>query len=101
MDSNYFKHIGKVIISSEELEKRVTELADRINTEYKDSSSLVVVGILKGSFVFLGDLIKKINLPVRVEFIKVSSYEGTSSTGKVTMKSPFTGDIKGKDVFAC
>ena len=96
--NNYYKHIGKVLISSEELDKRIGELADRINTEYKDSNSLVIVGILKGSFVFLGDLIKKINIPVKVEFIRVSSYEGTSSTGKMKLNTPFTGDIKGKDV---
>ena len=95
---DYLKHVGKVLISSEELNKRIGELADRINTEYKDSSSLVIVGILKGSFVFLGDLIKKINLPVKVEFIGASSYEGTSSSGTVKIQNSITGDLKGKDI---
>ncbi len=96
--NNYYKHIGKILISSEEIDKRISELADKINAEYKDSTSLVIIGILKGSFVFLGDLIKKINVPVTVDFIKVSSYEGTSSTGKIKLNAPVSGDIKGKDV---
>ena len=95
---NYLKNVGSVLISSEQIASRIDEIATRINNDYKDSESLVIVGILKGSFIFLADLIRKIKLPVTVEFIGVSSYRGSSSTGQVKIKIPFTGSVMGKDV---
>ena len=59
---------------------------------------LVVVGVLKGSFIFLADLVRAIDLPISVDFIGISSYQGTSSTGVVQITSDLTRPIDGKDV---
>lgn len=90
--------IGKVIISKEQLSKRVTELANQISKEYK-GKELIVLGILKGCFVFMSDLIREIDADVRVYFMEVSSYSmGTVSKGTITINKDLNVDIEGKDV---
>ena len=79
------------------IKKRVEELGAQITKDYA-GESLVVVGVLKGAFIFVADLVRSINLPVSVEFIGVSSYSGTKSTGAVRLTYDLTADIKGKNV---
>jgi hypoxanthine phosphoribosyltransferase len=79
------------------IKKRVEELGAKITQDYA-GESLVVVGVLKGAFIFVADLVRSINLPVSVEFIGVSSYSGTKSTGAVRLTYDLTADIKGKNV---
>jgi hypoxanthine phosphoribosyltransferase len=62
------------LISAEEIGARVDELAARIDSDYADVPELVLVGVLKGSFIFLADLSRRLTIPHRVEFIAVSSY---------------------------
>lgn len=90
--------IGKVMISQDELEKGVSRLAEEVNRDYK-GKEVIVLGILKGCFVFMADLIKKLDCDVSVYFMEVSSYfDGTVSTGKIKIKKDVDVDIKGKDV---
>ena len=79
------KDIGKILISAEELDAIVTRLADEINRDYcRPDKRLVLLCILKGSIVFMGDLMKKLKVPVEIDCMKVSSYgSGTKSGGNV------------------
>jgi hypoxanthine phosphoribosyltransferase len=69
----------KVIITKEEIEKKVAELADELRSDYQDKHPLLI-GILKGSFVFMSDLIRKLNIPVEIDFIRLSSYDAAKET---------------------
>ncbi len=77
--------VERVLISAEEIDRITTEIAARIDNDYKNTDGkLVLLGILKGSVVFMGDLMKKITLPVEIDFMKVSSYgDGTATTGRI------------------
>jgi hypoxanthine phosphoribosyltransferase len=87
----------EVLISEADLRARVAELGAQITRDYA-GRSLVVVGVLKGSFVFMADLVRAIDLPISVEFIGISSYEGTTTTGVVKITSDLNRPIEGKDV---
>jgi hypoxanthine phosphoribosyltransferase len=87
----------EVLIAEADLRERVKALGAQITKDYA-GRSLVVVGVLKGSFVFLADLVRAIDLPVVVEFIGISSYEGTTTSGVVKITSDLGRSIEGKDV---
>lgn len=88
----------KVLIDEEKLHKRVDEIAAQIESEYK-GKEIILICILKGSVFFTVDLAKRINGDVKIEFIRVSSYnEGTESSGEIKMKLDLKDSIKGKDV---
>ena len=72
----------KKTITSSEILERVFELAQQVNSDYKDKTP-IFLPILNGSFMFASDLLKEINIPCRVSFVKISSYSGTSSTGQL------------------
>ena len=80
--------IQKILITEEEIDAMVTRIAREIDRDYADEDKkLVLVCILKGSIVFMSDLMKKITVPVEIDCMKVSSYgDGTESTGKITIK---------------
>jgi hypoxanthine phosphoribosyltransferase len=82
-----------VLISEERIRARVAELGREIAHDYA-GRPLVVVGVLKGSFVFLADLVRAIDLQISVDFIGISSYAGTSSTGVVQITSDLTRSIE-------
>lgn len=87
----------KVLISEEELHKRIKELAKQIYEDYK-GEELTFICILKGSIFFTVDLSKEMPCDINFEFIRVSSYHGQNGTGVIEMKVELQGDIKGKDV---
>lgn len=88
----------KVLIDEEKLHKRVEEIASQIESEYK-GKEIILICILKGSVFFTVDLAKRINGDVKLEFIRVSSYnEGTESSGEIKMKLDLKDSIQGKDV---
>lgn len=88
----------KVLIDEEKLHKRVDEIAAQIESEYK-GKEIILICILKGSVFFTVDLAKRINGDVKIEFIRVSSYnEGTESSGEIKMKLDLKDSIQGKDV---
>ncbi len=86
-----------VLISKADLEARVRTLGEAITRDYA-GRPLVVIGVLKGSFIFLADLVRAIDLPVQIDFIGITSYQGTSSSGVVQITSDLTRSIEGKDV---
>lgn len=86
----------ELLINYDAIERRVKELAARINADYKDKTP-VLVGVLNGSFLFTADLIKEIDIPVEVTFTKLASYfGGTSTTRKIRDDFDLTIDIKGR-----
>src|SRR5512146_142110 len=86
-----------VLIPEQDLRARVAEMVAEITRDYQDRP-LVLIGVLKGSFIFLADLVRAIDLPVLVDFIGISSYQGTRSTGVVQITSDLTRPIDGKHV---
>ncbi len=88
-----------VLISEEEIQQRVAALAERISNDYSSDDELVLVGVLKGSFIFLADLARKLTIPRTIEFIAVSSYgSGSKSTGAVRLVMDVRGNIEDKHV---
>lgn len=88
----------EVLISEEEIAIRIEALGHAITEEFKDEE-LVVICILKGAFMFCSDLVKKVNLPIKLEFMQLSSYgEGTSSSGNVKIEMDISESIKDKNV---
>ncbi len=86
-----------VLLSEDRIRARVRELGAEIARDYA-GRPLVVVGVLKGSFVFIADLVRAIDLPILVDFIGISSYQGTRSTGVVQITSDLSRPIEGLDV---
>lgn len=87
----------KVSIPEAEILQKVKAVADRINTDMADKNPLLLA-ILNGSFVFAADLMRMINVPCEISFVKMSSYEGTASTGNVKQLIGLNDDIKGRTV---
>ena len=87
----------KVLISEEEIQKRISELAKQICDDYK-GQDITFICILKGSIFFTVELAKKMPCDINFEFIRVSSYHGENSTGVIKMKVDLQGDIKDKNV---
>ncbi|MBQ3438208.1 MAG: hypoxanthine phosphoribosyltransferase [Fusobacterium sp.] len=88
----------EILISREEVEARIKELANKIEQDYKNKD-LVCVGLLKGSVMFLSDLIKEINLHLQIDFMNVSSYGNeTTTSGNVKILKDTDIDVSGKDV---
>src|SRR5438132_9589231 len=87
----------EVLLSEDEIRRRVGELGRAISKDYA-GKPLVAVGILKGSFIFMADLVRAIDLPLSVDFLGLSSYEGTESTGVVQITSDLAKPIEGKNV---
>ena len=88
-----------VLISEADIQQRVLELAEKISEDYSDADDLVMVGVLKGSFIFLADLSRRLSIPRTIEFIAVSSYgSGSVSTGAVRLVMDVRGNIEGKHV---
>ncbi|WP_027121171.1 hypoxanthine phosphoribosyltransferase [Mycoplasma leonicaptivi] len=93
------KKVEKILYSQEFLEQKILECAKWINTNYKDSQNLVLVGLLKGAIPFLAQLIKSVEVDHSIDFITASSYDGGhSSTGSVKIIMDLSKDIKCKDV---
>ena len=95
---NHSAEIERVLISSEEIASKVKEIAKRIDEDYKGKEPIAIC-ILKGSVVFFADLIRAMETPVSIEFMKVSSYGfSTTSSGKLSVALDILSNIEGKDV---
>ncbi|MGI9247676.1 MAG: hypoxanthine phosphoribosyltransferase [Woeseiaceae bacterium] len=89
----------EVLISEEVIQARVLELAEQVSNDYEDCRELVLIGVLKGSFIFLADLSRRLTIPRVIEFIAVSSYaSGSKSSGAVRLVMDVRGNIEGKHV---
>ncbi len=88
----------RVLVTKEQLEEKTAELAKAIERDYK-GKELVLVGVLKGGFIFLADLVRKISMDVTIDFISVSSYgDSTQSSGVVRITKDIDSDITGKHI---
>lgn len=88
----------EVLISAEQIEARIQELGTLVRGWFAADEPILVVGVLKGSFLFMADLVRAIDGPLHCEFLGVSSYEGTSSTGAVRLTHDLRTDIAGRHV---
>lgn len=88
----------KELISAEQIRRRVQEIAEEINQDFADVDLLYLIIILRGGCFFGTDLAKCLNMPVRLDYIRVTSYSGTESTGVISMVSDIKTDISGKAV---
>lgn len=86
------------LLSAEEVERRVAELAAEIDRDYRDSDNLVAVGILKGAVIFYSDLVKRLSVPVTVDFFQTSSYGESTVPGEIRIKRDIDLSIRDKDV---
>ena len=89
--------ISKVLISQEEIENKVSELANKINKDY-EGEELIIVGILKGAFIVISDLAKKLKVDVTFDFMSINSYEGSESTGQIKIVKDLDTDITAKNI---
>jgi hypoxanthine phosphoribosyltransferase len=86
------------VLTEKEIDRLISSMAQKISEDYKDKR-LVLIGVLKGAFVFLGDLARKLTIPVEIDFIQFSSYgNNDSSSGDVKLRSDISSELKGKDV---
>ncbi len=89
--------VGKLLLSGEQIQKRIGELADQINDDYREGD-LLAIGILKGAFMFFADLIRLVRVPVTVDFIISSSYIKDETSGEVKIHYDVREPITGRNV---
>ena len=90
-------HMQEIMLTEEQIRSKVQELAGILNAEYADKDP-VIVGVLKGVVVFYADMIRQLNCHCQMDFMWISSYEGTTSTGNMVVKRDVSADIKGRHV---
>ena len=90
-------NIQKILLTEEQIQTRIQELGEVLSKEYEGKNP-VVVGVLKGVVVFYADMIRHINVPCQMDFMWISSYSGTTSTGTMNVKQDLSADIKGRHV---
>lgn len=90
----------ELMYSAEDIAARVKELGEQITKEYQ-GKDLVLIGVLKGSSVFMADLMREIDLSLAIDFMAVASYKGTQSSGDIEILKDLTKSIRGKDVIVC
>ncbi len=87
------------MISAKSIAARIEELASEIRSHYQGTDKLIVVGLLRGSFVFIADLVRELDLPVEVDFLEASSYgDAMESSREVRILKDLRGEIAGRDV---
>ena len=89
--------VQEMLISEEQIKARIGELGEILTEEYAGKDP-VIVGVLKGVVVFYADMIRRIKTPCQIDFMWISSYEGTDSTGNMVIKRDISTDIKGRHV---
>lgn len=88
----------EVLLSAEQIARRTAELSQQITHDYR-GSDLVIVGVLNGAFIFVADLVRQIELPTTVDFLRVCSYgEATSSSGVVQIRKDIDVSVEGRDL---
>lgn len=91
--------IERVLISKEDLTNKVKEIGEKITSDYQGKDNILLVGVLKGAFIFMADLARYIDLPLQVDFMAVSSYgASTESSGVVRILKDLDQDIEGKNL---
>ena len=91
------KDIKQILLTEEQIQTRIRELGEILTAEYADKNP-IVVGVLKGVVVFYADMIRQIKAPCQLDFMWITSYSGTNSTGKMLVRQDLSNDIKGRHV---
>ena len=91
------ENIKEILLTEEQIQKRIRELGEQLSAEYADKDP-VFVGVLKGVVVFYADMVRQISVPCQFDFMWISSYQGTNSTGAMQVKRDISADIKGRHV---
>ena len=91
------KDIQEILLSEEQIKARIAELGEILTKEYEGKDP-IVVGVLKGVVVFYADMIRQIKTPCQMDFMWISSYAGTDSTGEMVVKRDVSADVKGRHV---
>ena len=89
--------IKEILLTEEQIQAKEKELADQISRE-NDGKDPVFIGVLKGVVVFFADMIRNIDIPCQIDFMNISSYSGTTSTGRTEIRKDVSVDIKGRHV---
>ena len=89
--------IEKILLSEQQIQTRIQELGEVLTKEYADKNP-VIVGVLKGVVVFYADMVRQIKVPCQMDFMWISSYAGTDSTGKMLVRQDVSADIEGRHV---
>ena len=89
--------IDKVLITEEQLKARIRELGEELSREYAGKDP-IVVGVLKGVVIFYADMVRELKVPCQMDFMWISSYEGTNSTGQMVVRKDLSADVKGRHV---
>ena len=98
MSQNLMKNIDKILITRDQISQKIDELAGRISKDYKDKN-LLMIGVLKGSVVFMSDLMRALDINCKIDFMAVSSYgSGTKSSGNLSIQMDLRKDVEGFDV---
>jgi len=98
-EPDHSNYVVNDLISAKSIAARIEAMASEIESTFADSKQLVVVGLLRGSFMFISDLVRELNLPVEVDFIETSSYgDSMQSSREVRILKDLRGEIKNKDV---
>ena len=87
----------KVLITAEEIDREIKKLGKQISAEY-EGKELVVIGVLKGAFIFLSDLVRAISIPCHIDFMQAQSYSGVQSTGIVNITKDLELNVENKHV---
>ena len=90
-------NIKEILLTEEQIQNRIRELGETLTAEYAGKDP-VIVGVLKGVVVFYADMIRQIKVPCQMDFMWISSYAGTNSTGTMQVKRDVSVDIKGRHV---
>ena len=91
------RDIERILISEEEIQKKVAEMGKKISQDFRDKDPLFV-GVLKGCFIFMADLMRYVDIRCSMDFMAVSSYSGTTSTGAVKINKDLSEDIEGRHI---
>ncbi|HEC79036.1 MAG TPA: hypoxanthine phosphoribosyltransferase [candidate division WOR-3 bacterium] len=86
-----------ILVKEKTIQQRVKELGRQINNDYRNKTP-ILVGVLKGAFVFMADLLREIDIPVEVDFLSIASYDGRESSGVVRLNSDLSLNIEDRDV---
>ena len=89
--------IQKILLTEEQIQTRIKELGEILTAEYADKNP-VIVGVLKGVVIFYADMIRQIKVPCQMDFMWISSYSGTHSTGNMMVRQDLSADVKDRHV---
>lgn len=87
-----------ILINKSEIQKRIKELGEAISVHYQKKTTPVIISVLHGAVIFSSDLVREISIPVEMDFVRIKSYSGLESTGKVLMTQQWERKLKDREV---